>query len=398
MKTVGIICEYNPLHLGHKKQIDRIRAEFGEDTAIVCAMSGNFVQRGAPAILDKYRRAEAAILCGADLVLELPATTSLSSAEGFAAGGVKILSRMCDTLCFGAETADKASLLRTAQALLSEAFPPLLRAELDSGSSFPAARQAALAQMGLDAALLSQPNDILAVEYCKAILSQNAAMDIFPIHRAGSYHADVADTEDPSATAVRALMLKNSTVIASQSADWLAMTEYLSYVPEETHKILSNAPLHSTAAGERAILAKLRTMTEAEFEALPYGSEGLWRKFMHACRSQATLEEILSAAKSKRYTRTRLDRMAMCAFLGISGEMIAQEAPYTRVLAFNDTGRAILKEAKKSGSFLNAGERSDHPYWELEKRCGDLYGLFCTDGPEPPGIEENRRIFYRNPM
>ena len=107
MKTVGIVCEYNPLHLGHKKQLLRIREEYGPDTALVCAMSGNFVQRGQPAIVDKSLRAKAAILAGADLVLELPITTALSSAEGFASGGVKILSQVCDALCFGAETADK---------------------------------------------------------------------------------------------------------------------------------------------------------------------------------------------------------------------------------------------------------------------------------------------------
>lgn len=380
MKTVGIICEYNPLHLGHKKQIDKIREQFGEDCGIVCLMSGNFVQRGAPAILDKSLRAQAAVVSGADLVLELPVTYALSSAEGFAAGGVSILSQMCSHLCFGAEIADNALLLNTARALLSDGFPPLLRQVLESGKSFPAARQATLEAMGLDGDLLSQPNNILAVEYCKAILAQNSPMEPFPIHREGSYHAEIVDTENPSATAVRNLML-----IAHN---------WRSCVPKPARKLFENASLHSTAAGERAILYKLRTMTDAEFEALPYGSEGLWRKFMHACRSEATLEDILTATKSKRYTRSRLDRMMMCAFLGITKEMLEQEAPYTRVLAFNDKGRGILKEAKKRFPFLNAGEPMDHPYWELEKRTGDLYGLFCTDGIEPPGAEEKRRVYY----
>ena len=380
MKTVGIICEYNPLHLGHRKQIERIKAEFGENCAVVCAMSGNYVQRGVPAILDKSRRARAAVLCGADLVLELPVTAALSSAEGFAAGGVKILSQMCDTLCFGAETAEKDALIHTAKALLSGDFPPLLRRELDTGKSFPAARQAALAQMGLSAQVLSQPNDILAVEYCKAILTQDSPMEPFPIHRAGSYHAEDVDMENPSATAVRSRML--------------AAQDWKSCIPQPAQAIFADAPMHTLAAGERAVLAKLRTMTDAEFEALPYGSEGLWRKFLHACRTEATLEAIIAATKSKRYTRTRIDRMVMCAFLGITKETLEAEVPYTRVLAFNDKGRGILKAAKKSGTFLNAGEAFDHPYWELERRCGDLYGLFCTDGIEPPGIEEKRRISY----
>lgn len=379
MKIAGIICEYNPLHLGHKQQFDRVRAEFGADCAIVCAMSGNFVQRGAPALLDKSLRARAAVLTGADLVLELPVTTALSSAEGFAAGGVRILSQMCDVLCFGAETADKAGLLSAAQALLSGDFPPLLRRELDTGKSFPAARQAALERMGLSGSLLSRPNNILAVEYCKAILSQGSGIEPLPIHRAGRYHAQDLDPENPSATAVRRQMLAGS--------DWRP------YVPAQARPVFEAAPLHALAAGERAVLGKLRAMTDAEWEALPYGSEGLWRKLMHACRREAALEEILTAAKSKRYTRSRLDRMVMCAFLGITEEILETPVPYTRVLAFNGKGRGLLKAARKNGVFLNAGEAGPDPYWDLEKRSGDLYGLFRVDGIEPPGAEERRRVF-----
>ena len=168
-----------------------------------------------------------------------------------------------------------------------------------------------------------------------------------------------------------------------------------SCVPQAARPVLEREALHSTAAGEKAMLAKLRTMTDAEFEALPYGSEGLWRKLMHACRRENTLEDILSATKSKRYTRSRLDRMVMCAFLGITAGDMAMEIPYIRVLAFNSRGRAVLKEAKKTGLYLNAGESFDDPCWQLEKRCGDLYGLFCTEGVEPPGREENRRIYYQ---
>ena len=381
MKTVGIICEYNPLHRGHVRQFEMIREQLGEDTAIVCLMSGNFVQRGAPAIIDKSLRAKAAVLCGADLVLELPVTYALSSAEGFAASGVRILKDFCDYLCFGAETANHAALIQTASALLSDVFPPLLRTALDSGKSFPAARQAALEAMELDASILGTPNNILAVEYCKAILSSGCAMKPLPIHRAGDYHDTVADHENPSATAVRKLM--------TGGCDWS------SFVPEAAHAIFENAPLHSIQSGERAILGKLRTMTDADFEALPYGSEGLWRKFMHACRSEATLEEILATTKSKRYTRTRLDRMVMCAFLDISLEDLLSPVPYTRVLGFNDRGRHVLKRARQTGSFLNAGEIDLSPYGEKERRIGDLYGLFCMDFPEAPGMENARRIYYR---
>ena len=166
-------------------------------------------------------------------------------------------------------------------------------------------------------------------------------------------------------------------------------------VPKNIRSVFENASLHSIAAAERAVLMKLRTMTDTEFEALPYGSEGLWRKLMHASRQESTLEDIITATKSKRYTRSRINRMVMCAFLGISQEMLETEAPYIRTLAFNEKGRDILRSIKKKLPLLNAGEASPHSYWELEKRCGDLYGLFCVDGIEGPGREEDRRIYYQ---
>jgi len=373
LDITGIICEYNPLHRGHRKQLEAVKARFPEG-GIVCLMSGNFVQRGAPAILDKSLRAKAAVLCGADLVLELPVTASLSSAEGFAAEGVRILSGFCHHLCFGAETATEQGLMETAEKLLSADFSAALRQHLDKGLSFPAARQAAL---GSD--LLTRPNDILAVEYCKAMLSQNSSMKPFVIHREGSYHADTADSENPSATAVRQLML--------ESGAWL------DYVPAEARDCFKTAPIHTLQAGEKAILARLRCMTEAEFEALPHGSEGLWRKFMHAVNNFATVEEILTAAKSKRYTRTRLDRMLMCAFLGITREMMLAATPYVRVLAFNGKGREILKTARKHSRFINAGEDTKTDHQALEERCGDLYALFSSEA-EAPGIERKRRVEY----
>lgn len=380
MKIIGIICEYNPFHLGHMKQLDYIRRENEEDCAIVCLMSGNFVQRGAPAIVDKSLRAKAAVLCGADLVLELPLTASLSSAENFASHGVRILAPFCDSLCFGAETSDKEALLAAARTLLSPEFPAALREGLDRGLSFPAARQQAVEKLGTDGSLLASPNNILAVEYCKAIQSQNAALIPMPILREGSYHTELPDAENPSATSLRQLLLTGSA--------------WQNYVPEKAQACFQDARLHTLQDGERGILAKLRVMTDQEFEALPYGSEGLWRKFMHAARREATLESILTAVKSKRYTRTRLQRMLMCGFLGLTQADLDLPAPYTRVLAFNDRGRMVLNSARETGSFPNAGEPLDDPYQLLEQRAGRLYGLFAQDTPETPGQEAARRVFY----
>lgn len=377
MKTVGVICEYNPLHLGHKKQLELIR-KANSDCAIVCLMSGNYVQRGAPAVFDRSLRAKAAVLSGADLVLELPVTVSLSSAEGFAAGGVMILSELCDELCFGAETADGSALEETARALLSDEFSPALRARLEEGLSFPAARAAALADLGLNSNILSTPNNILAVEYCKAIFVQGSRMKLFPICREGSYHDHVPDSENPSATAVRKLILNQ--------LDWKA------YLPVAAQAVFDSATVHSLSAGDRAILARLRTMTDEDFEALPYGSEGLWRKLMHAARQEATLEQIATATKSKRYTRSRIDRMILCAFLGLTVDDLTTPPPYARVLAFNDRGREVLNKAKNTGHFPNIGEKTGHPYEAIETRCDALYGLFALDTPCPPIAKD--RIYY----
>lgn len=381
MKIIGIICEYNPFHLGHWKQIRRIRQEYGANCGIVCLMSGNYVQRGAPAVFDKAYRARAAVACGVDLVLELPLPCVLSSAEGFASGGVRILSGFCDGLSFGTESGTRESLVETAQTLLSPEFLPWLRQELNTGKSFPAARQTALEKMHCPGDLLSKPNNILAVEYCKAVLCQHSTMELLPMTREGGYHDELPDPENPSATALRKQIL--------EGGDWHA------YIPAEAVPWLADAPIHTMEAGELAVLGKLRSMTEAEFEALPHGGEGLWRKCRGACHSEATLEEILTAVKSKRYTRSRLDRMVLCAFLGITPQMLACPAPYTRVLAMNDRGRRILNKARGSGRFLHTGEKTEEPYWLLEQQWDDLYGLFCVSGPEKPGREPKRRIFYR---
>ncbi len=380
MKIVGIICEYNPFHLGHGRQLSWVRQRLEPEDAIVCLMSGNFAQRGAPAIFDKSLRARAALASGADLVLELPVGACLSSAEGFAAGGVEILAGAGATaLCFGAESPAE-DLRETARLLLRRDFSEYLRWNLKDGLSFPAARAQALARMGGKPECLRRPNDILAVEYCKAILSRGLSMEPWILRRPGDYHAEALDPENPSATALRRAIL--------------AGEPWEGYVPETAAELFRGAAVHSLAAGERAVLARLRTMAEAEFEAVPYGGEGLWRRFMTACRKENTLEAILEATKSKRYVRTRLDRMAMCAFLGLRQEDLTGAAPYVRVLAFNDRGRQVLAGARENLPFVNVGTRQEEAYAELERRCGDLYGLFAAEVPEAPGRVLRERVFY----
>lgn len=365
MALTGIICEYNPFHRGHGRQILCIRAAFPDD-GIVCLMSGHYVQRGQPAIFPPAVRAKAALLAGADLVLELPVNVSLSSAEGFARGGVEILGRLgTERLCFGAETEDAGKLTHAAQCLLSPRFSEELRQALDLGLSFPAARSRAAQALGADAGVLSRPNDILATEYLKAILEKQLPMTPFPIRRQGDYHDLEADRENPSATALRRRIL--------------AQQPWLGYVPEEVQNAFSGAVPHDLRYGERAVLGKLRTMEEEEFEAIPYGGEGLWRKLMHESRRQNTLEEILTAVKSKRYTRTRLDRMVMCAFLGLTAEKLAEPAPYVRILAMNSRGRSILRQRNTEGYFVNLGKHMEGDYARQEEKLIRLYGLFAGE-------------------
>ena len=372
MKNIGIVCEYNPFHNGHAKQI-------GMFDRTVCLMSGNFVQRGEPAIVDKYVRARAAVECGASLVLELPITCAIASAEGFADGAVEIFDRLgcVDGICFGSEDGKLENIMSTAKALLDPKFSEHLRVELDKGASFPTARANALTAMG--AMAIEKPNDILAVEYCKALLRRESSIEPIAILREGDYHGG-SEQENPSASFLRT------------TDDWQ------NFMPENALRVFENAPRYSLGAGERAVLARLRAMTEAEFETLPYGSEGLWRKLMHACRRESNLEAIIQAVKSKRYTRTRIMRMILCAYLGITEEMMQRKPPYVRVLAFDEHGSKILRAMRTLGTIqiVNAGEiPSDTTYWEIERLASDLYGLFSNEIVAKPMAEHESRIFYR---
>lgn len=373
MKNIGIICEYNPFHNGHARQLCFVK----EQGTAVCLMSGNYVQRGEPAVISKGIRAEAAVLGGADLVLELPVTYALRSAEGFADGGVEIFQRLglIDSLCFGSECGDGERLMALAALLDREEFSHMLREKLAQGLSFPAARQQAVEALGVEAEILANPNDILAVEYCKAILRRGISMEVMPLQRNGSYHQGTAP-EAPSASMLR------------------EMENWSGYMPKNCCELQGAAVRHSLQAGERAVLARLRAMEEAEFEQLPFGSEGLWRKLMHACRKENSTAEILAAVKSKRYTHTRIMRMLLCAFLGISEEEMRQQVPYIRVLAMNEQGGKLLRQLRAQSDLLllNGNETAPHcPYARLEQRCEALYGLFSTGETESPLWEERLR-------
>lgn len=378
MKTAAVICEYNPLHRGHIRQFAAIRAALGADAAVVCLMSGSYVQRGRPAVFRAAERARAAALCGADLVLELPLTASLSSAEGFASKGVEVLDRLgiVDALCFGCESGDGNQIMSTASLLRSPEFSEALRERLTEGDSFAATRQKALEALGGDGSVLQRPNDILAVEYCKALLGRGSAIVPLALRREGGYHDETPDPENPSAAALRALMPDPA---------------WLDYVPAPARDIFADALPHRLEWGERAILARLRAMDEADFEALPYGAEGLWRKLTAESRRASTLDELICAVKSRRYARSRIERMILCAFLGVKESDLSAPIESVRVLAFDGVGRQLLRKAREHGEIelINACQRTDSA---LEERAARLYSLFLP--PEQPcPIPANVRVF-----
>ena len=373
MKNIGIICEYNPFHNGHAYQLARVK----EQGNAVCLMSGSYVQRGEPAVIRKLDRAEAAVRAGADLVLELPITYALRSAEGFADGGVEIFSRLgiMDALCFGSECGNIESLQTLARLMCSEEFSVLLKEKLAGGMSFPSARQQAAEELGLPGTILSNPNDILGVEYCKALYRRNSTIEPVIIKREGSYHESLSE-EAPSASVLRG------------RSDWK------DYMPLSAYELQNVSPRHYISAGERAMLARLRAMNDGEFEALPFGTEGLWRKLMHSCRQENSLADILAATKSKRYTHTRLMRMLMCAYLGIEEGLLTQSVPYVRVLAMNEQGGKLIRAIREQGDILllHAGETApDCAYSRLERRAEALYGLFSDEATEPPSGHESVR-------
>ncbi len=391
MAAAGIIAEYNPLHLGHCCQLRRLRALLGEETPVICAMSGNFVQRGDFALLGKHARAEAAVRSGADLVLEIPLSWACAPAERFAQGGVEVLlgTGLVTDLVFGSESADAGAIRSATEALLGPDFPEALRRELAGPHSFAAARQRALAGLiGEEGAeVLSRPNDILAVEYAKALSREGSEIRLVPILRQGAGH-DQDGGEYPSAGSIRR-MIQEGRRAEALAAMAPAMREL--YEAEEAR---GRAPVFAAGA-ERAILAQLRRMGEADFLALDAGGEGLGNRLAAAAREAASLEELLDRAKTKRYAYSRLRRLALWAYLGLRPETLPARVPYLRPLAMNQRGRALLAEARRRGALPILTKPADvrrltpeaQAVFRREVLATDLYTLAFPGDPAPGGAE-----------
>lgn len=337
MVIAGIVAEYNPFHNGHEWHIRRTREKLGEDAVIVCCMSGDFVQRGEAAAYSKFARAEAAARCGADLVFELPLPWALSSAEGFARGAVGLLAQLgaVDVLSFGSECGDADALSAAAEALLDPSLGPEIREALADGVPFAAARQSALALRSPEsAALLSTPNNILAVEYIKALYDLRSDMRIITFRREGAEHDGAGSGSIRSASELRTHLAACRDIapfIPAAAAEVFAREHALGRGPVSGRDI------------EPLLLSRLRMLPDSAFEALPDASEGLANRLMRAAQEEPGWDGVLSAAKTKRYALSRLRRMCMCACLGIRKGMADGLPPYARILAATARGREALR-------------------------------------------------------
>ena len=336
---IGIVCEYNPFHNGHAYHITRALQELGADEGVVCVMSGDFVQRGEPAVYSKYARAEAACRCGADLVLELPLPWCLASAEGFARGAVGLLGGIgVEHLAFGSETGEAAELDALARALLLPDSQSEIRSLLaDSPNlSYAAARQMIMEKrLGETGKLLAQPNNILGVEYIKAIYDLRLDMEPLAIRREGSVHDGEGVPGKRSASELRGFLHRGGSIRGE--------------VPEQALKVYENErrlgrELRDRSVLETAILSRLRLFDEAYYSRLPDAGEGLGTRIFQAVRREASYDGILAAARTKRYPLSRIRRLCLCACLGVQAGMADGTPPYARVLAANERGREILRD------------------------------------------------------
>ena len=332
--VIGIVAEYNPFHNGHARLIEQTRARLGADCPVVCVMSGDFVQRGSPAVYAKFARAEAAARCGADLVLELPLPWALSSAEGFARGAVGLLGSLgvVTHLSFGSECGELEPLQRVAEALLDPLLGEDLRAELRVGIPFAAARQQAAARrVGALAELLQAPNNILAVEYLKAIFDQRLNLHPLTILRTGAQHDRPADGNVRSASELRTRIGAGENVSAflPRAAAEISARE----------KTLGRGPVLPETL-ESALLSRLRMLPQTVYNALPGASEGLGNSLYRAAHEAPTLDGVLAAAKSKRRHGRRHAAVCACAVHRRAGQGAAARDRYVRVGAgHHEVGR-----------------------------------------------------------
>jgi predicted nucleotidyltransferase len=373
MFICGIIAEYNPFHRGHERHIALTRES--SDALIICAMSDSFVQRGEPAIFDKWTRAACALKCGADAVIELPLLYAIQSAEGFATGGVNTLAAAGMThLSFGCETDDLSLLKRMAATLSDEnkAYKDALKAHLSKGQSFPRARMSAA-----DAPeVASMPGALLGIEYIKAINAYHPHITPHVIKREGAaYHSADISEYLPSATAIRAAFAAGDTQKALDAMPD-ACAEYL--------RAQINAGLKPAFADafDNALLTTLRLKGREYIATLPDVSEGLENRIYDAALKCATRSELIARIKTKRYTYARISRILLCALLGITRDMIeeANTAPVSHIHVLGAKSPDVLSKLA-AASKVPLVTTAAPPYPDIDIAASGVWALTQSASP-----------------
>ncbi|WP_032121773.1 nucleotidyltransferase [Clostridium amazonitimonense] len=361
MKIAAIISEYNPLHNGHKYHIEKTKEELNCDY-IICIMSGNFVQRGLPAYIDKWNRAEMALLSGVDLVIELPVIFSLSSAEFFAKGAVEILDSLgiVNYLSFGSEIGDTEPLKLISSVLCEEPneYKYLLKNHLSSGLPFTKARTLALIEYmnnnscTYDSKYLmdisNSSNNILAIEYLKTLFRINSSIIPFTIKRQGANYNDENLNKDfSSATAIRNYLKSSSD-----------LSPLKNHIPSSSYKIIENLTKRNYKFAEIENIfpfIKYKSLTdEASLKNIPEASEGLYNKVYKTLWNSENYHDAIKEIKSKRYTYTRISRLLCQYYIGFENYPVESlrrsNTEYIRVLGFNSRGSKLLKEIKNKSN------------------------------------------------
>lgn len=398
MKIAGVVAEYNPYHNGHRYHLMQTREAGATHIAVV--MGGNFLQRGAPALCDKWIRAQAALSDpqGADLVVELPLPYAMASAERFAFGAVSLLKAMgcVELLSFGSESGETVSLQALAASLDDPRLDPLLREELERGVSYPAARQAAVARLCGEetAGLLEHPNDLLAAEYLKWLRRLGSSITPLAVCRTGAGHDG---TRASGAFASASLIRQRMEAEGVESAG--------AYLPEPAAALYRRAGREGLLPArierlETAVLAQLRTIRPEQLaRRSDSGGEGLANRICAAARRACSLEELYALAKTRRYPLSRLRRIVLSAFLELDPALSVMPPPYLRVLGFNSRGAEILSRMGEtallpvSASLRRLAETGAAAlrFAETEARATDLFYL-ATPAVGPCGQEYTQKL------
>ena len=382
----GVVCEFNPFHKGHKYLFERAR-ELGAD-AIVCVMSGNATQRGELAVADKYRRSEAAAREGADLVLELPFPWSSASAEYFARGAVAVLSELCDVLIFGSECGDTEKLCRAATLAGSEEFRAEYAERLGKGRG---SAEAYFSMLEEKSGCAFSSNDLLGIEYIRAINDLGSKMKPLAIRREGSgYRETRLGGGFPSATALREEWKKSGVGVTEE------------YLPTEAYEVFSRAEAEGdlTDLGEidSAIVSFFRLHSGEELSRFAEAGGGVAGRLCSAARESVSAEELLTKARSKRYTDAKLRRAMLFCLAGVEQEALAELPRYTSLLALSPKGREILAAARRSEGIPVVTKPADAPrdtaQFKASERLDALFTLARAEKRESSAMLK-KNIFIK---